>query len=80
MSLYPDVQEKLRAELAASSAGEEPSMDELNGFTYLDAVIREVLRLYTPVPMMRRHVDKDDVIPTEFEWTDRHGTTRKGIP
>jgi cytochrome P450 len=55
-------------------------MEMLNGLPYLDAVARETLRLYSPVSSTIRVATKDDVIPTEHEWVDKHGVRRNGIP
>ncbi|KAI0319671.1 cytochrome P450 [Amylostereum chailletii] len=80
LSKYPEVQEKLRAEVMACQDGDAPSMETLNAFRYMDAVMREALRLYTPLPTIVRIAEADDLIPTEHEWTDRHGVKRSGIP
>lgn len=38
-----------------------PDMDELNSLKYLDAVVRETMRLHAPVPSTTREATKDDV-------------------
>lgn len=43
---HPDVQEKLRAEINDASKDGEMSYDQLDDLPYMDAVIRETLRLY----------------------------------
>lgn len=48
-------------------------MDELNSLPYLDAVVREALRLYPPVPFTERLTAKDDVLPLSVPVTDRNG-------
>ena len=58
----PDVQVKLRHKLL-SIPTDNPSMDELNDIPYLDAVVREALRLYAPVPVTLRVAVKDDILP-----------------
>ncbi|KAF9036825.1 cytochrome P450 [Panaeolus papilionaceus] len=58
----PDVQTKLRDELLTIPT-DNPSMDELNSLHYLDCVVREVLRLYSPVISTIREATSDDVIP-----------------
>ncbi|KAI0036247.1 cytochrome P450 [Vararia minispora EC-137] len=73
LSCAPRVQEKLRAELR-QVATDTPSMDELNALPYLDMVLREVLRLYSPSPAVRRNPSEDDVIPLSKPYTDKSGT------
>ena len=38
-------------------------MEELNDMPCLDAVVREVLRLYAPVPVASQVAVKDDTLP-----------------
>ena len=55
------IQDRLRDELQAVP----PNLDynELHSLKYLDAVCREVLRLYPPVPTTERDTLKDWVVP-----------------
>ncbi|KAF9453702.1 cytochrome P450 [Macrolepiota fuliginosa MF-IS2] len=78
LSLHPDVQSKLREELYAIST-DNPSMDELNALPYLDAVVRETLRVHPPVPTTMRAAAKDDVIPVGMPFVDRKGRVRDSI-
>ncbi|KAH9968096.1 cytochrome P450 [Russula dissimulans] len=55
---------------------DSPSMEELNGMTYLDYVIREVLRLHPPVTNTDRVAKEDVVVPLSEPFTDRHGVER----
>ncbi|KAJ7141917.1 cytochrome P450 [Mycena crocata] len=55
-------QVKLRAELLQVGV-EKPTMDELMALPYLDAVIREALRLHAPVGFTERIATKTDYIP-----------------
>jgi cytochrome P450 len=59
VSKYPHVQTKLKAELGDNSF----SMDRLDSLVYLDAVIREVLRLRSPSTGTVRTLLMDDRLP-----------------
>ncbi|CAH0474087.1 unnamed protein product [Peronospora belbahrii] len=67
LALHPRVENKLRAELLeklpklATSSTYMPSMDEVQGLVYLEATIRELLRLHTPVPFTMRECIRDTV-------------------
>ncbi|KAH9885222.1 cytochrome P450 [Cubamyces lactineus] len=74
----PNVQKKLRDELFTLDT-ETPSMDELNSLTYLDAVVRETLRVHAPVPMSYRMVVKDDIIPVSEPFVDLNGQVQDSI-
>ncbi|KAF7985647.1 hypothetical protein HWV62_2167 [Athelia sp. TMB] len=74
----PAVQRKLREELLRVSS-DTPSMDELNGLHYLDQVVREVLRLYAPVPMLMREAVADDVVPLAAPIVDVRGRARSSV-
>ena len=60
-------------------SGEEIPYDELSALPYLDAVIREMLRIHAPVPMTARVAMKDDVIPLSKPFVDRYGKTQDVI-
>ena len=51
LAQHPDVQEKLRAEIAEAQGGDGSDIpyDDLVKLPYLDAVCRETLRIHTPV-------------------------------
>ncbi|KAJ8096179.1 hypothetical protein PM082_000087 [Marasmius tenuissimus] len=68
----PKAQSKLRAELA-SLPTDSPSIDKLSALPYLDAVIRETLRILAPVQTTIRKATKDDVIPLSKPFLDRYG-------
>lgn len=54
-------------------------MDELNSLPYLDAVVREALRLYAPVPATMRAAAKDDIVPLSAPYTDKEGKKHDSI-
>jgi len=72
LSLNKEVQAKLRKELSSIST-DNPSMDELNSLPYLDAVVRETLRIHTPVPSTIRVAVQDDILPLGTPFTDTNG-------
>jgi len=53
--------------------------DELNALPYLDAVIREGLRLYAPVPSTIRNATQDVEIPLGVPIQDRYGKTLSSV-
>jgi cytochrome P450 len=54
---HPEWQERLRAE--AACLGDHPTLDELDGLESFDLVMKEVLRLVPPVPVLARRTVKD---------------------
>ncbi|EAU81974.2 cytochrome P450 [Coprinopsis cinerea okayama7 len=73
-----ELQQKLREELLTVST-DNPTMDELNALPYLDAVVRETLRLHPPVVATMRAAIADDVIPLGVPFTDRNGKVHDSI-
>lgn len=81
------MQTRLRAELHAHplpavSAGGSLSQEdlaELNTLPFLDAVVRETLRLHAPVPSTIRNAVCDDVIPLAAPFIGRDGVARDSI-
>ena len=56
------IQQTLRSELLAVPT-DTPTDTELNALPYLDAVVREILRVYAPVYITDRAAVKDDIVP-----------------
>ena len=54
-------------------------MDQLNALSYLDAVVRETLRVHAPVPTTTRQVTRDDVIAVAEPFVDRYGVLQDSI-
>jgi len=72
--LHPEVQQKLRSEMMA--LGDHPSVEQLQKAEYLDASLKEAIRLVDVVPL-ERLASVDDVIPlsqsvqlTDGTWID----------
>lgn len=76
LAQHPEVQEKLRREIREArqyhSELEIPH-DELMALPYLDAICRETLRLYPPVPLVLRTCQKDTVLPLSRPIKGRDG-------
>ncbi|KAH9073512.1 cytochrome P450 [Lactarius deliciosus] len=74
LSLHPDVQDKLRNELKdAHKDSEELTHDQLVSLPFLEAVCRETLRLYPPVPGVMRTARSDVVLPLSSPIRDVDG-------
>ena len=65
MTLNQDKQKRLRDEIRAviKNGQETMTATTLNSIDYLDAFVKETLRLQPPVPMTVREAQKDDVLP-----------------
>ena len=74
----PQCQAKLREELL-NIATDTPSMEELNNLPYLDAVVREALRVHSPVPVTARIAKEDDIIPLDIPFVGVDGETQTNI-
>lgn len=72
LSLHSEIQRKLRSELLAVST-ENPDINDLNALPYLDAVLRESMRLHPAIPYTMRTANKDDVVPLAQPYTDKYG-------
>ncbi|KAJ6528686.1 cytochrome P450 [Mycena vulgaris] len=71
-------QTRLRTELLSLDK-DYPTMDDLNNLPYLDCVVREVLRLHAPVPIIPRTALSDDVLPFGVGFVDGHGTVHDAL-
>ncbi|KAG5724451.1 Cytochrome P450 86B1 [Termitomyces sp. T112] len=75
----PQIQENLREELKQFSE-QDPSFEELtNGLPYLDAVVRETLRLHPALPEANRVAQEDDIVPLTEPITDADGKSIDSI-
>jgi hypothetical protein len=78
LSQNKDTQTRLREEISSIST-DNPTMDDLNGLPYMDAVVRETLRLYPAVAAILREAGKDDCIPLSKPFTDTKGVKHNEI-
>ena len=74
----PEVQARLREELLSVSS-DTPTMDELYALPFLDAVLKETMRLYPAVPASSRVAMRDDVIPLSEPFIDKKGQMRSEV-
>lgn len=63
MSKNPEIQKKIKAELADYN-GQQLSLEQLDTLVYLDCVLRELLRLVGPVLGTLRTLTEDDQLPS----------------
>ncbi|KAJ6463165.1 cytochrome P450, partial [Mycena vulgaris] len=63
-----DLQQRLRREVQEAKAlpGEDLDFNELEALPLLDAVVREMLRMYSPVTFIWRQTKKDLVLPLTY--------------
>jgi cytochrome P450 len=69
---HPEFQTKLREEVSGV-ATDDPTYDELNNLQYLDAVVRECLRLHPSVGGIPRVAAEDTFLPLAQPFTDTAG-------
>jgi cytochrome P450 len=88
LSQRPDIQEELREELRSlplptASSGCEPldqdTLSALDKLPLLDAVVRETMRLYAPVPATSRAAVENTSVPLCQPFVDRRGNTHDSI-
>lgn len=72
MATERDVQQKLRDELLTVPT-DSPTEAELDRLPYLDAVVRETLRLHAPVYGSEREAVRDDIVPLKTPYIGTDG-------
>ncbi|TFY62571.1 hypothetical protein EVJ58_g3785 [Rhodofomes roseus] len=63
LAQHPEAQQRLREEIVEARQGIDLPYDDLNQLPYLDAVLRETLRLYPPATLLSREALEDTVLP-----------------
>ncbi|KAF9063473.1 cytochrome P450 [Rhodocollybia butyracea] len=77
LSKHPETQEKLRREIVEAKDQKDVqdlSYEELTNLPFLDAICRETLRLYAPVPTLARVALQDAIVPLSNPITGLDGT------
>nr|ODN90460.1 hypothetical protein L203_01569 [Cryptococcus depauperatus CBS 7841] len=78
LSQHKDAQTRLREEVMSVTEN-RPSLDTLNTLTYMEAVVREVLRLYPPVPVTLREAADNTVVPLKIPVKGRDGKMMENV-
>ncbi|KIJ54870.1 hypothetical protein M422DRAFT_24767 [Sphaerobolus stellatus SS14] len=78
LSLHPQYQRDLRAEILSVNEN-APSPETIQSLPYLDMVVRESLRLYSPVSQTMRVATRTDSIPVSAPYFDKNGRSRTEI-
>ncbi|KAK0224318.1 cytochrome P450 [Armillaria fumosa] len=63
MVLHPDVQRRAHAELDVNIVhGNFPTYEDKQNLPYINAILKETLRRYTPIPLVHRKPSTDDTL------------------
>ncbi|XP_059172311.1 cytochrome P450 3A12-like [Physella acuta] len=54
LAKHPEIQEKVYQEICSVVASDSPTYEELGQLTYMEQVINETLRFYSPLPLVSR--------------------------
>ena len=72
LSLHPEVEERVRGEIAAVTGGGPVRPNHVDDLIYTNQVIQELMRLYPPAALIARTARRDIVLDNEHI---RAGTT-----
>lgn len=62
LSFHPEIREKVETEVDTVLGNRTPQASDFSNLPYLLKVFKETLRLYPPVPILPRNVEKDDML------------------
>ncbi|KAK0539405.1 hypothetical protein OC835_001154 [Tilletia horrida] len=68
-------QRRLRRELAEAQGSWKESLQEMDALPYLDAVVREILRIHSPIASVIRVAAEDSVLPLGRPYVGADGKT-----
>ncbi|WJX21425.1 trans-cinnamate 4-monooxygenase [Trifolium repens] len=63
---HPKVQTKIRDEISEVLKGEQVTESNLNKLPYLQATLKEILRLHTPIPLLVPHMNLEEAKLGEY--------------
>ncbi|XP_014284316.1 cytochrome P450 4C1 [Halyomorpha halys] len=63
LGLHPEIQEALFQEVSQTLAGKIPLMEDYQKMDLLNRVLKESLRLYSPIPLVSRMITEEMVLP-----------------
>lgn len=66
LAMHPDIQDKVYAEISKVMKSDELSYDGLKDFVFLEAVVKETLRLLPIVPLVARNLNEDMELGEKF--------------
>ncbi|PBK61153.1 cytochrome P450 [Armillaria solidipes] len=67
MVLHPDVQHRAHAELDTTiGCGNFPTYEDKQNLPFINAILKETLRRYTPIPLVHRKPSTDDTVHDFF--------------
>ncbi|KAJ7152026.1 cytochrome P450 [Mycena filopes] len=73
LSIRPDIQRNIREEIKGLADDRHLTIEEISALPWLDAVLKETLRLYPPVPFVRRTALRECTVP--FTTTSGHDSS-----
>ncbi|KAJ7106475.1 cytochrome P450 [Mycena crocata] len=79
LSTHRGVQKKLREEILGVST-DNPTMDELNALPYLENVVRETMRVHSPLVFTERMAMENDILPLGKPYIDKEGKIHDSLP
>jgi len=62
LASHPDIMKRVIEEISTLK-GQPPTYDDISRFQYLEFVLKESMRLYSPVPGVARWAEKADILP-----------------